>query len=127
MDYKVNSGNTGGADACTNLADSDNAGLTQCLYAGASGLYTVTLLSAYQTYCSSVSLADFLVIAAEAVMTWSRKLVVAASSSAVSVDFASRFKYGRTTSTTCGFVPGAQQLSYSWTVNLGILLCFPLI
>jgi hypothetical protein len=63
MDFrKASDGTTsGGSDGCINFTDDDNLGLSDCL--AASGLSTV-----YENYCASVSLADFLVISAEAVM-----------------------------------------------------------
>lgn len=53
---------TGGSDGCVNFLDPDNAGLGPCLKK--SGVEAV-----YSKYCGKVSLADFIVIAAEAVVT----------------------------------------------------------
>lgn len=100
MDYK---NGTGGSDGCVDFSDTDNSGLSYCLYVG---LYGASLQDAYSKWCGSVSLADFIVIAAEAAMSWSRDLVIAEDSTAVDIDFASRFVYGRTTSTTCSFSHG---------------------
>jgi len=51
---------SGGSDGCVNFTDEDNKGLAKCLYAS-------NLNSIYTKYCGKVGLADFLVLAAEAV------------------------------------------------------------
>jgi hypothetical protein len=62
MDYrKTNGVESGGSDGCINFGDEDNTGLADCLEA--SGLIEV-----FKDHCTTVSLADFLVIAGEAVM-----------------------------------------------------------
>ena len=62
MDYRVTDGvASGGADGCMAFADADNTGPPTCLTD--SGLATT-----FQDYCETTSLADFLVIAGEAVM-----------------------------------------------------------
>lgn len=63
MDFRTgsNGSTSGGSDGCINFADEDNTGLADCL--ANSGLPEV-----YANYCTTVSLADFLVIAGEAVM-----------------------------------------------------------
>jgi len=94
---------TGGADACTDMSDPDNAGLAACLHNGEHG---VSLASAYQQHCTEVSLADFLVIAAEAVMTATRNNVLATNPTAPPVNFRSQFRYGRTTAKSCDFASG---------------------
>ena len=100
MDFKDGEG---GADGCVDLTDADNAGLAECLYTGEFG---ISIDTAYQHFCESVSLADFLVIAAEAVMTASRQHVTAADSTRSSLDFKSKFRYGRTTAKTCEWAHG---------------------
>lgn len=100
MDYKDGEG---GADGCVDLTDADNSGLAECLHAGEFG---ISIADAYEDFCESVSLADFLVIAAEAVMTASREHVTAEDSSRSTIDFKSQFKFGRTTATTCDFAHG---------------------
>jgi len=89
MDYD---GLHGGADACLDLADAENNGLAKCLTEGEHG---VSLNDVYGKHCSHVSLADFLVIAAEAVMTFTRQYVIDDDPSRASMDFRSQFKYGR--------------------------------
>mmetsp|Transcript_11139 Transcript_11139/g.31325 ORF Transcript_11139/g.31325 Transcript_11139/m.31325 type:complete len:385 (+) Transcript_11139:68-1222(+) len=87
MDFKDGQG---GSDACTDMTHLDNTGLLECL---ATGEHGVSLLQAYQLHCTAVSLADFLVIAAEAIMSASRPQA--------DLDFKATFKYGRTTSDDC--------------------------
>jgi len=52
---------TGGSDGCVNFEDEDNAGLPTCL-AG------IGINSIYEKWCDKISLADFMVLAAEAVV-----------------------------------------------------------
>jgi hypothetical protein len=62
MDFR-RSGNstTGGADGCVNFADKDNAGLEDCLRSS-------NLNQVYGLFCDKLSLADFIVLASEALM-----------------------------------------------------------
>lgn len=60
MDYRTDSDDQGGADGCINFDDADNTGLATCL--DNSGIQSV-----YANWCGIVSLADFVIIAAEAV------------------------------------------------------------
>merc|ERR1712151_881214 len=69
MDYDSTSSEAGGADGCIDFHDHDNRGLEECLYLGDNG---VSLNDVYQNICTKISLADFLVLAAEAAMDWSR-------------------------------------------------------
>lgn len=59
----------GGADACTDMEDPENAGLPACLISGEHG---ASMQEIYQSFCQQVSLADFMVIAAEAVIASTR-------------------------------------------------------
>lgn len=93
----------GGSDACTDMADPDNGGLSACLHSGEHG---VALLQAYQPLCSTVSLADFLVISAEAVIGSTRARHQGAVAGAVGLDLRSQFRFGRTTSSSCEFAQG---------------------
>lgn len=52
---------TGGSDGCVNFMDPDNAGLGPCLKK--SGIDSV-----YAKHCGIVSMADFIVISAEAIV-----------------------------------------------------------
>lgn len=87
MDFKDGKG---GSDGCTDMSHADNKGLPECLSEGEHG---VSLLQAYEQHCTTVSLADFLVIAAEAIMASSR--------AQADLDFKPTFRFGRTTSTSC--------------------------
>ena len=51
--------------------------------------------------CTTVSLADFLVISAEVVIGVTRQNVLAIDSTRSALDLRSQFKYDRTTSTSC--------------------------
>jgi len=103
MDYNASSG-LGGADACTDMGDPDNAGLPECLYEGEFG-GKVSLNNAYWHFCGQVSLADFIVIAAEAVMSF---LAQGESKAHLAEDFRRLFRYGRTTAFEgCAFSRGA--------------------
>lgn len=51
----------GGVDGCVNFNDKDNKGLVECLQ-------ETEIIDAYDEHCGVVSLADFIVIAAEATM-----------------------------------------------------------
>jgi len=97
MDY---ADGQGGSDGCLDLFDPDNAGLPECLHSGHLGF---SLQDAYQSHCSEISLADFIVLAAEAVITFSREY---ATEGNTDIDLRSNFKYGRTTATTCHFAEG---------------------
>jgi len=132
MDYMPNAatGQTGGPDGCVDFTDPDNGGLSQCLASG------VNLGAVYSKYCTAVSLADFIVIAAEAVMLtrsqcnpiyYDSTLVPPNCSStscsdtaygkAYTVPFcsngtldvkymATQFRYGRVTQTQCSWANG---------------------
>lgn len=96
MDYKDG---VGGSDACTDMNEPDNAGLADCLVEGTEG---ATIKEVYEKHCEFVSLADFVVIAAEAAMTYTRQIYLnVTSQDRGTVDFKTQFKYGRTTGKTC--------------------------
>ena len=100
MDFRVGSDGvtTGGSDGCIDFADADNTGLADCLESS-------TLADVYSNHCTTVSLADFLVIASEAVMArtsfaWPQgddKWVEGGGPYAVM----DNFKFGRTSAETC--------------------------
>jgi len=100
MDYKDGEG---GSDGCIDLHDADNNGLAECLHEGEFG---ASVANSYDQFCTQVSLADFIVIAAEAVMGVSRQHVLDEDSSREAMDFRSKFKYGRTTALNCEFAEG---------------------
>jgi len=86
---------SGGSDGCLDLTDQDNMGLAECLHHGEHGQ---ALKSTYLKYCGHISLADFLVIAAEAVMYHS---LSATQQAKQNVNFIKHFKWGRTTAREC--------------------------
>ena len=83
--------------------DPDNAGLRECLVTGEHG---ISLQEVYQSFCTEVSLADFLVIAAEAVIASTRARHEQATPGAPQLDLRSSFRFGRTTS-PCTSVTGS--------------------
>lgn len=100
MDYKDGEG---GSDGCVDFHDADNAGLAECIHEGEFG---VSLADAYEDYCTTISLADFFVIAAEAIMNVSRQHVLDDDTTRSAIDFRSNFKWGRTTALSCAFAEG---------------------
>jgi hypothetical protein len=84
-------GTTGGADGCINFEDADNGGLAYCLATG-----DISLHQAYIKTCETVSLADFSVIASEALMS-----NVATDPTATKAMFKQNFMWGRTTAMSC--------------------------
>mmetsp|Transcript_60328 Transcript_60328/g.140977 ORF Transcript_60328/g.140977 Transcript_60328/m.140977 type:complete len:469 (-) Transcript_60328:55-1461(-) len=93
----------GGSDGCTDMSDPDNGGLAACLSSGEHGL---SLLPMYLHVCTAISLADFLVIAAEAVIMFTRMRHEANNPNAPKLDLSSSFRYGRTTASSCEFAVG---------------------
>jgi len=98
MDYDPRNGR-GGADGCLDMSHPDNAGLESCLYTGEE--FGFSLNSVYQQWCGTVSLADFLVIGAEAVMDYTRAVVRNEVPGSARMNFRGRFRYGRRTATSC--------------------------
>jgi len=103
MDFrKSNGSSTGGADGCMYFADGDNTGLPSCLV-------DTGLAATYQTYCETVSLADFMVIMGEAVMGRTAGRYNAADyyeTGGVAKVFMENFKFGRTSADTCSWATG---------------------
>jgi len=100
----------GGSDGCLDFQDVDNAGLDHCFIGGP----TVTgLAKAYEDFCTKISLADFLVIAAEGVMNITRENVLKVDPHRKALDFRSKFKYGRISQGDCsyslGLMPDAER------------------
>lgn len=91
---------TGGSDGCVDLDDPDNVGLHDCLFRGEFGF---SIDSAYQHFCTTISLADFIVLAGEAAMRFARNLAVPNDTA---LDFKTGFKYGRETSKECPSATG---------------------
>jgi len=106
-DFMDFDGTRGGSDACTDMDAADNKGLLPCLSEGEFGR---SLQEVYGPVCSEVSLADFIVIAGEAVMVKTRKISQVSQPSRPSLDFTTgphRFKFGRETRIdTCEFAEG---------------------
>merc|ERR1719265_2281359 len=97
MDYDPATG-TGGSDGCTDMDDPDNAGLAQCLHEGKFPTWHgASINSVYAKHCQTVSLADFLVLAAEGIMVATRANVLVDDPEAPGLEFKHNFKFGRTT------------------------------
>lgn len=88
-------GSSGGADGCVDFADPDNNGLQPCLWSGEGN---VSLNDAWDNDAikHEVSLADFIVIAAEAVMYRQRGAIQPA------LNLSAKFTWGRVTALECG-------------------------
>jgi len=89
----------GGSDGCIDFMDPDNAGLKQTLCGGGEFGRGATLNNVYKNFCSLVSYADFLVIAAEAMMIRTRPDYSSKTRTSPSLSF--DFKFGRQTSVAC--------------------------
>lgn len=88
---------SGGSDGCVNFEDDDNKGLDQCIAA-------IDVQYVYQGWCGQVSLADFIVIAAEAAMSkTATKFNADAPFAEGSLEskFRDNFRAGRTTLEEC--------------------------
>lgn len=104
MDYRKDTAGTmsGGADGCMNFDDGDNKGLRECVT-------SFGLAEAYKPVCDSVSLADFLVIAGEAVMgraatgvtSWAPGDDAYYAKETLAGHFMRAFKWGRATNNHC--------------------------
>eukprot|EP00448_Togula_jolla_P006443 CAMPEP_0170599488 /NCGR_PEP_ID=MMETSP0224-20130122/16823_1 /TAXON_ID=285029 /ORGANISM="Togula jolla, Strain CCCM 725" /LENGTH=560 /DNA_ID=CAMNT_0010924141 /DNA_START=70 /DNA_END=1752 /DNA_ORIENTATION=+ len=100
MDFNAET-KLGGSDGCTDMKEGDNAGLDVCLVAGTE--HGFELYSFYQKFCTKVSLADFIVIAAEAAMKFTREVYLAEFPDRAKMDFKSNFRFGRTTAPVCDY------------------------
>lgn len=109
MDYRKGEANGGGSDGCIDFSTGDNAGLESCLK-------SAKIPEAYAKHCDKVSLADFTVIAAEAVMgrtspTYDSK--DSFSETSLLHTFRENFLAGRETANTCPWsidrMPDAEQ------------------
>eukprot|EP00401_Gymnodinium_catenatum_P079783 CAMPEP_0117482516 /NCGR_PEP_ID=MMETSP0784-20121206/13460_1 /TAXON_ID=39447 /ORGANISM="" /LENGTH=330 /DNA_ID=CAMNT_0005277015 /DNA_START=252 /DNA_END=1241 /DNA_ORIENTATION=- len=114
MDFRFTSDGTatGGSDGCINFGDDDNKGLPSCLVEFA-------VPDLYQQVCERVSLADFYVIAAEAVMArrfpkflWADRF----KNFTLEGKFMNNFRFGRATMKRCedhvGLMPNAEEGCY---------------
>lgn len=95
MDYRTTQG--GGSDGCVDFEDADNKGLQECLT-------DAGIPDVYAQNCDKVSLADFVVIAAEAAMGRTSPDYNSADHFAEDTlldTFKNNFLVGRETSATC--------------------------
>jgi len=90
---------TGGSDGCVDFDDEDNAGLKPSLCGAGEFWKGATLNEVYKEFCGTVSYADFLVIASEAVMIRTRPDYSSKTQTSPTLSF--DFKFGRETSTSC--------------------------
>lgn len=104
MDYDAADG-LGGSDGCLDLSDADNNGLHACMYQG-SGAGGASIVDAYVNWCTQIGLADFFVIAAEAMMNRTRQNALTVNGYTASTEFRAHFRYGRTTRKMCAFAEG---------------------
>jgi hypothetical protein len=110
MDFRWTSDGkaTGGSDGCINFEDADNTGIPQCLV-------RFEVAEVYKNWCHKVSLGDFLVIAAEAVMARTAPSYKANSfeSGTLAHTFMTRFEFGRPTVSSCeehvGLMPNPEE------------------
>ena len=105
---KLSRNSSGGSDGCINFNDPDNKGLKKCIL-------ETNIPRIYQEVCDKISLADFLVIAAEAMMARAGKTYNAASPFAegsLEAGFMKKFYYGRKTNVECeevGLMPNPEK------------------
>merc|ERR1740129_544001 len=91
----------GGSDACIDFDDMDNKGLMECLHGEGEFGKGATIQHVYDEVCHEVSLADFIVAAAEALMMVTRKDWNPSTLRSETLDFRGIFRFGRKTSPTC--------------------------
>lgn len=103
---ELTGGSTGGADGCMSFEDGDNKGLAKCVQ-------KFEIDKVYQTYCEKISLADYLVIAAEAIMAETSvkplgynpekryEMNEESPATPLAKIFRDSFKFGRKTNETC--------------------------
>jgi len=134
MDFNGTGDGKGGADACTDMDDPDNAGLPECLFRGEFD-GRVSLNDAYELFCDKISLADFVVIAAEAVM---QDMADGEAKGLFEAGFKENFRFGRTTAFEgCEFSEGVlpnpdnscdavddvfvQNMGLNWTLSAALM------
>lgn len=123
MDYKDGKG---GSDGCTDMKEGENGGLPECLNRGDVG--GLSLADAYVNFCGDVSLADFLVIAAESVMTETRnRWGMRNGPQTARLNFKRNFRFGRTTNIepcSMGLLPNPEgscdEVETTFIKNLGL-------
>lgn len=111
MDFRLKpaaGATAGGADGCVNFADGSNDGIRPCIV-------TTDLQLVYDVLCSQISLADFVVIGAEAMFIRASPNFDPADpfkKGSLGEKFMLQFRYGRTTLDECpvkGLMPDAEQ------------------
>ena len=109
MDFRKHASGqwTGGSDGCINFNDGDNKGLKSCIVA-------IGIKDVYEKICDKISLADFMVVAAEAVMSRAAKKYDAANpwgKDSLEARFLFFAKLGRQTNENCnekGLMPNPE-------------------
>jgi len=91
---------TGGSDGCLDFNDPDNKGLMPCLVGEGEHGAGATLQAAYADFCEEVSLADFVVLSAEALILRSRPDWTRPGGRQ-DLDLELGFRFGRPTSGVC--------------------------
>ena len=104
MDYRIGGtdGFAGGSDGCINFNDGDNAGLANCVTNSG-------VLEIYENWCHKVSLADFIVIIAEAAIGKSATdadEIEPFTSGTFQAKLRNKFAYGRATVEECSWNEG---------------------
>jgi len=96
--------NNGGADGCIDFEDHDNKGLKGCMLTAVNERDSsdVSLELMWQSFCTEVSIADFFVIAAEALI---EETVPYAKRSTWGQSLENGFRFGRQTALTCSPEP----------------------
>ena len=101
-------GSTGGSDGCINFEDDDNKGLKTCLIKS-------NIPRIYHEVCDKMSLADFLVVSAEAMMARTGKAFNKKKpfgEGSLESNFMKNFFFGRKTAQTCnetGLMPNPEK------------------
>jgi len=124
MDFDPRSG-LGGADGCIDFADPDNLGLKGCLLDAITEAdsVNVTLETMWQDWCTEVSVADFFVIVAEALI---EATLPPAQRAPFGSAFENQFRFGRETKSTCnpGLLPNPEHacdaVEDNFITNLGL-------
>jgi len=102
MDYRDQETDIGGSDGCIDLNEPDNKGLQSCIHK-----FGITEI--YPLYKDKVSLADFLVIIAEAAMARAHRgydPLEPFKTDSLAQKFRDGFKFGRKTASSCEWAYG---------------------
>jgi len=105
MDFRPNDSlNPGGSDGCLDFDEPENGGLEDCVDSDFGMAGNMVLHTIYDEFCDKVSLADYVVLAAEAVMALARPSPDQVEET--KLRFRNNFEFGRTTATSCPFTKG---------------------